>query len=295
MIKNNNIDMKRLTLKRLFTTAFALLFSVALFAQENTLLWKISGNGLTKDSYLFGTLHMACAEDFKMEDKVKEVAQKAEAIAFEIDMANPENMTKVQEFMKPNLEFFKDFDPAKKKVIDSIMTSYQIPPAIFDQVAPAAVISILSMRSFACSDFKTVKMMENEIRNLPAVNGKPIAELETVEFQFNLLNNLFSPEDFYNYLTIEGGLEASTKKLVQAYFSENLKEIENLTLKSGYLSEEEQAKFLDDRNHAWMEKMPNMMKEKAYLFAVGAGHLVGKNGMIELLKKQGYQLTPILD
>ncbi len=287
--------MKRLTLKRLFTTAFALLFSVALFAQENTLLWKISGNGLTKDSYLFGTLHMACAEDFKMEDKVKEVAQKAEAIAFEIDMANPENMTKVQEFMKPNLEFFKDFDPAKKKVIDSIMTSYQIPPAIFDQVAPAAVISILSMRSFACSDFKTVKMMENEIRNLPAVNGKPIAELETVEFQFNLLNNLFSPEDFYNYLTIDGGLEASTKKLVQAYFSENLKEIENLTLKSGYLSEEEQAKFLDERNHTWMEKMPNMMKEKAYLFAVGAGHLVGKNGMIELLKKQGYKLTPILD
>ncbi len=287
--------MKRLILKRLFTTAFALLFSVVLFAQENTLLWKISGNGLTKDSYLFGTLHMACAEDFKMEDKVKEVAQKAEAIAFEIDMANPENMTKVQEFMKPNLEFFKDFDPAKKKVIDSIMTSYQIPPAIFDQVAPAAVISILSMRSFACSDFKTVKMMENEIRNLSAVNGKPIAELETVEFQFNLLNNLFSPEDFYNYLTIEGGLEASTKKLVQAYFSENLKEIENLTMKSGYLSEEEQAKFLDDRNHAWKEKMPNMMKEKAYLFAVGAGHLVGKNGMIELLKKQGYKVTPILD
>ena len=287
--------MKRLTLKRLFTTAFALLFSVVLFAQENTLLWKISGNGLTKDSYLFGTLHIACAEDFKMEDKVKEVAQKAEAIAFEIDMTNPENMTKVQEFMKPNLEFFKDFDPAKKKVIDSIMTSYQIPPAIFDQVAPAAVISILSMRSFACSDFKTVKMMENEIRNLPAVNGKPIAELETVEFQFNLLNNLFSPEDFYNYLTIEGGLEASTKKLVQAYFSENLKEIENLTMKSGYLSEEEQAKFLDDRNHAWMEKMPTMMKEKAYLFAVGAGHLVGKNGMIELLKKQGYKVTPILD
>lgn len=282
-------------MKKLFLSALAIFFAVAVFAQDNSLLWKISGNGLSKDSYLFGTMHMACAEDFKMEDKVKTAAEKVEAVSFEIDLGKPENLAKVQELMKPDPDFFKGFDPEKKKVIDSIMASYQIPPAIFDQAAPAAVISLLSMRSFNCSDFKNIKVMENEIRALPSLQGKEIAELETPEFQFNLLNDLFKAEDFYNYLTSSDDQVATTKKLVTAYFSENMKDLEALITKSDFLSEENHARFLDDRNKAWVAKMPEMMKGKSYLFAVGAGHLIGKNGLIALLKKQGYKVTPILD
>ena len=280
-------------MKKLFSTGLALLISVALFAQENSLLWKVSGNGLKKDSYLFGTLHMACESDFKMMDKVKKASAIVESIYFEVDVSDPENVNKIKELTKPNPDFFKDFDPNKKKELDSILTSQQIPPAIFDMVSPATVLSLLSMKSFACEDPTKIKSMEMELKALPELKGKPIGALETIEFQFDLLNNLFTPDDFYTYLTSKDDPKELTKKMVQAYFSENLKDLETFFTASAGMSKEKLELMLDKRNTAWIEKMPALMKEKSGLYAVGAGHLVGKKGIIQLLKDKGYKVTPV--
>jgi uncharacterized protein YbaP (TraB family) len=51
--------------------------------------------------------------------------------------------------------------------------------------------------------------------------------------------------------------------------------------------------MLTVRNNNWVEIMPEMMKKQSNLFAVGTAHLVGENGVIELLRKQGYKITPV--
>ena len=53
--------------------------------------------------------------------------------------------------------------------------------------------------------------------------------------------------------------------------------------------------LLDDRNKNWVGQLKNILKEKNIFIAVGAGHLVGKNGLIELLKKEGYTVKPLLN
>src|SRR5690606_6450561 len=282
-------------MKRIIVIAVAVLCFTGLFAQENTLLWKISGNGLAKDSYLFGTLHMACAADFRMADKVKETVDKVERIAFEVDLSNPENMTLMQPYIAPNTAFFKDFDPDKKRFIDSVLVENQLPPTIFDQVSPAVVISLLSMKSFECKDMNDIKMMEKELQALENAKGKAIDELESITFQMELLNNLFTPEDLYTYLKASGEMVAFTKRMVKAYFDENVSELEDMMTNTAYLSPEKQELLLSARNQSWLEKMPDMMQTQSYLFAVGAGHLVGEKGVVQLLKDKGYTLTPILD
>ena len=51
--------------------------------------------------------------------------------------------------------------------------------------------------------------------------------------------------------------------------------------------------LLDNRNKAWIEKMPSIMKEIPTLFVVGAGHLPGTNGVLKLLKEKGYTVEPM--
>lgn len=280
-------------IKTIFLTFTALFFYVFASAQENSLLWKISGNGLGKDSYLFGTLHMACSEDFRIPEKVKTALGATDALAVEVDVTDPKNAALLQSKIAPKPHFFDSLWAEKKKAIDSALIANEIPPAIFDQVSPTVAISLLAIKGFDCPSMQDIKMMEHELKNLPEAKGKPIAELESATFQIDLLDSLFSAEDLYSYLTSSMDTKAVTKNLVKAYFSENLQEIEKITMNTAFLSGPKQEKLLDTRNQAWMQKMPSMMKEKSYVFAVGAAHLVGKNGVIQLLRDSGYTVTAV--
>jgi uncharacterized protein YbaP (TraB family) len=67
------------------------LLAMTAFAQkgnDNTLLWKISGNGLEKPTYLFGTIHMLCAEDAVLSDNMKKAISACDEVYFEVDLDN---------------------------------------------------------------------------------------------------------------------------------------------------------------------------------------------------------------
>ena len=281
-------------MKKLFLTAIALCMSVALFAQD-TFLWKVSGNGLTKDSYVFGTLHMACGQDFKIENKVNEALKTSDRIAFEIDAENPETLKAMQANMGPVPGFFDGLAPEKKKVIDSVLMTRNLNSAMLDKVGPAMLLSILSIQGFECVNPTDFKMMELELKKLEGAAGKPVDELETVEFQINMMNEFFKAEDLYNYVLQIDSVKSQTKHLVQAYFGQKPAALEEWLAKTSTMTPEKEAMMLTNRNKEWMTKMPDMMKNNSMFFAVGAAHLMGKNGILQLLKDKGYTLTPILN
>ena len=281
-------------MKKLFLTAIALCMSVALFAQD-TFLWKVSGNGLTKDSYVFGTLHMACGQDFKIENKVNEALKTSDRIAFEIDAENPETLKAMQANMGPVPGFFDGLAPEKKKVIDSVLMTRNLNSAMLDKVGPAMLLSILSIQGFECANPTDFKMMELELKKLEGAAGKPVDELETVEFQINMMNEFFKAEDLYNYVLQIDSVKSQTKHLVQAYFGQKPAALEEWLAKTSTMTPEKEAMMLTNRNKEWMTKMPDMMKNNSMFFAVGAAHLMGKNGILQMLKDKGYTLTPILN
>ena len=89
-----------------------------------------------------------------------------------------------------------------------------------------------------------------------------------------------------------------SKRLTDAYYSQDLLLIEALMIGDGvdsacdYTQEEKDA-IINERNKAWLRKMPGIMESGSTLFAVGAGHLAGSDGLIALLVDAGYDVEPV--
>ena len=281
-------------MKKLILSVAAVFMTIAVFAQDtNTFLWKISGNGLKKESYVLGTLHMACAPDFRIDDKIKEAIKGTDRITLEINANNPETVKALQANIGPIPGFFDGLDPKKKQLIDSVLTAKNLNPGFLDQVGPAVLISLLTMQAFECQDPAAMKSMELELLKLEEATGKPVDELETAEFQIKIMNEYFQAEDLYSYLKDIDEMKAETKKLVAAYFNNRPAELEDLMSKTSTMSPEKEEIMLIKRNNDWLTKMPEMMQNNAVFFAVGAAHLLGDHGVLKLLKDKGYTVTPV--
>jgi uncharacterized protein YbaP (TraB family) len=87
--------------------------------------------------------------------------------------------------------------------------------------------------------------------------------------------------------------EKIVKSLVDAYKSFNLASINDVVRQSENDFGNVESKVFDSRNENWAQKMPSIMSEKSTLFAVGAGHLIGDKGILNLLKKQGYKVKAV--
>lgn len=92
--------------------------------------------------------------------------------------------------------------------------------------------------------------------------------------------------DFYKELFAE---------MIQAYKDEDLQKLSCLVSDRRYMSEEAEKAMVINRNHNWVNKIPAMIKDKSVFFAIGAGHLPGKNGILQLLEKGGYIVNPLFN
>ena len=120
---------------------------------------------------------------------------------------------------------------------------------------------------------------------------KPVAGLETVKDQVALFESGISTKDILEMM--EASDETVTKKMVEIYKKQDLQEMYTLMTDDKLMSPETRKLMLDNRNMNWLKMMPSMMKKESVFFAVGAAHLPGKNGVIELLKKAGYTVKAV--
>lgn len=289
-LSQNLLSMKRLFLIQLF----AILTTVSVLAQENTLLWKISGNNLKTDSYLLGTIHILCPDDFVMLDKVAKTIDKVDQVVFEVDLFKPENQAFMQQkMMSPVPNFFRGLEQSQINMIDSVLAANQMSIKMFDMLHPSAVMSLLTLKSFNCPDPMNVKSVEQEVHKLAA--NKKIGDLETMDFQLDIMTKLATPNYFYEYLKLYDEGAALTNTMVQAYKEQNLSDLEKIFSDPKWMKPEIYDMMLTQRNVRWVEEIPAKIADTQTLIAVGAGHLLGDTGLIKLLRDKGYTVTPIFD
>ncbi len=257
------------------------------------MLWKISGNGLKQDSYLFGTIHMLCPDDFVIKQKNLDALNASKKVVFEVDLSKPENAKSLQAFMVSDPNFIKSFSEDDIKKMDSVLMAQQLSIKLLDYVSPVAVISLFSMKGFNCPDPLKMKSYEVELSALATSQGKAIGELETPDFQFNLLKDLITPKLFMESVFQLDEYPALTVKMVQAYKSENLEELTKLLQDPVWMTKEQKEKLLIGRNLNWSNLIPPMINEESCFIAVGAGHLAGDQGLITLLREKGFKMEAI--
>ncbi|MBS7256157.1 TraB/GumN family protein [Flavobacterium branchiicola] len=276
---------------------FTITFSITIQAQtessklENSLLWEVSGNGLSKPSYLYGTIHMICSGDYFLSEKTKKALDQANKLVLEINISDPKELTEMQQLAMGKEPLSKKLNAEQLSKLDAIlkksagMTVQQV-----DAFSLVTVMSLISMKTFGCNDLKFYEM---EFIEKAKNRNIEIAGLETVKSQFKSLEDAYSDSEIIDML--EDSDAEETKQLVAEYKLENLDTLYNSMTAENRMSAKSKKYMLDDRNSNWVKILPEMMKKESLFVAVGSAHLAGDSGIINLLRKAGYTVKPIMN
>ena len=264
---------------------------------DNALLFEISGNGLKKPSYIFGTFHILCPTDVMPMEKFTPFIDKSDQLIMEIDMDDPIEtgaMAKgaaildgrtIKDVMTPE-QYAKVDEMFKNTVGVSVENVKMLKPAIL------GVLVITSPKMLGCSPAS----YELSLVKLAGDKKKPIIGLETVEFQSKALETKPLEKQVDSLVEIAKDpqkAEDQLKKLIGTYKEQDIEKLHSLAVEEEKSDAGFSKNLLDDRNVAWIPKLENSIKTTPSFIAVGAGHLGGKNGVIQLLRAKGYKITPI--
>ena len=291
-------------MKRFSAILLVSIMTIASLAQKNntvnTLLWKISGNGLKKPSYLFGTIHMLCKDDAVLSDSLKNIIKNVNEVYFEVDLDNLIEMLGVMSKLKMRgdttlQDLLSEADYEKVKNYFEAKGS-MLPFSILEKYKPMLAASTLQQGSFAC---ETTAMMEQVIMEEAKQHKKSIKGLESMGYQASVLDSIpykLQAEQLVSYIdnAEKGGDEdKELTEMMKAYKNQDLQKLEEMLMKSDPSISNYTDILLYNRNRNWVNKLKDLLPGKALLIAVGAGHLPGKEGCINLLRKEGYKVTPV--
>lgn len=265
----------------------------------NTLLWKVSGNGLAKPSYIFGTMHMICANDIELSDSLKNAIQNADEVYLELDMDDMMQMMMAMTKMTmkgdtslSDLLSKEDYQKVKEYFDKN---SSLIPFTMMERYKPLLIQAMIMEKAASCDN---MIVMENLVMQEAKSSRKDVKGLETFEYQLGIFDKI--PYQLQAQQLVKLVDESKTDKnsdgemkiLTDAYRNQQLNKMDELTKADPSIGGFADI-LLYDRNVNWAKKLQDLMSKRSLVIAVGAGHLPGKKGVLNLLKQSGYKVEPV--
>lgn len=275
---------------------FLLLFSIAAYSQQHlvkTLLWRISGNGLQKPSYLFGTMHLTDKRLFNFTDSVYKAIEKTDGLAIEV---NPDEMAayiinkafdqlegkKLREMLDD--KDFKKYSPDLEKKFGK----------------PAGEITsndIVREKNKWMSDYlqkgEMPTFVDAYLYSLAKKQGKWIGGIEDMSDQAGLMDDIVDKSDIRYLLADDKTSGDNTlEKMITTYASQDIEAIESLT--NAGTSAEMKDRLLITRNIKMARRIDSLAAFRTMFFAIGAAHLPGDSGVIQLLQARGFMVEPVM-
>jgi uncharacterized protein len=264
--------------------------------KANTWLWQVSGNGLKTPSYLYGTMHAMCSNDFSMDDSLLAKLNASSQLVLEVvDADNPMNVFVLMQAMAMKGAHLNDlYTPEEYAEINKFFTD-SVGVGIDELAAFNPFFAILATMpvQMGCAD---IKSYEAELTQLARTAGKEVKELETIQFQANLFDTIPYGIQAKELLRLVREWNSEKQLLAEMTSIYKNKEVDKALVLAhasfGALTQYWDV-FLKNRNENWVPKIEAMAAVNSSLFAVGAAHLVGDYGLIALLRKKGYTVTPV--
>lgn len=265
--------------------------------KENSLLWEISGKGLTSPSYLYGTMHIVCASDAKMSEGLKKAIQHSKQVFFEVDMDNMDEMMGVLKFARMNNGLkISDLVSAEDYIrLEEYFSKHRsiLPFSMMSRFKPYFITAIISEGMMDCEEKSSIEqLIMKEARD----NDKDVLGLETIEFQASVFDSIpyeKQAQDLVMYVDSIEKFRQVTLDMVDLYRKQHIHQMDSLMEKSDPGMIQYMDLLLYDRNKRWAMQMNEHMFSMPTLFAVGAGHLGGEKGLINLLRKEGFTVKPL--
>jgi uncharacterized protein YbaP (TraB family) len=283
-------------------TLVFLAFLAGTLSANAQILWKVSGNGLQKPSYILGTHHAASKDICDNLSGFNDAYASIEQVYGEVDTKEM-NSAATQIKMMPHMKMPKGqtlsslyTEEQLKKIDDYITPLLGMGVNAFDKIKPAVLSASIQLTIIMkiYPEFDASKGIDSQMQTMARKDKKAAQGLETVEFQVDLLYNSPLEEQAADLLEIvEQGQEAEEMiiDLTNRYLKQDLAGLWELMQQDS--EPEELEKLVYGRNRNWVSQMKDIMPQTPTMFVVGAGHLPGEQGLIKLLEQEGYELEPV--
>lgn len=294
MISDNNNGHKRwIAVCILILPAFC---SYAQTVGDNSLFWKVTGKNLKDPSYLFGTFHLMGSEYVDSLTVVMDAFGKAKTLAGEMVLDESLSMRLMQEaIMRDTTLHDLLTDDVYESTASWLKELTGMDLGMLNKFNPSMIQMLITAMAQQKIGGKATTPMDLYFQNL-AKADKKVEGLETFEDQINVLFRNTSYRAQANHLaefvSKRDSSEYMILKMNKMYRDQDLEGLMDMFFKSNYSTAEGDA-LLDSRNKKWMERLPELFAEQSTFVAVGALHLPGKNGLVSLLRGQGYTVEPL--
>jgi uncharacterized protein YbaP (TraB family) len=268
---------------------------------QKSLAWKISGNGLEKPSYLYGTMHTQDKRVFDFQEGVLEAHKASDVYVMEVNMDLADQFaimgmmmmdgdTTLESLLTP-----AQYDSVAQFFEDSVGQSL----ALFNSMMPILTAQTIEFMNLGHEEKLALDL---HFADLATAQGKEVIGLETAEEQVQALKAI-SYQDQADALyelvrdKYDGVEDNMLEDLVDLYVQGDLEGMLALTAEESMSSEEAQLEFENSlilkRNRVMTQRMEKIIKEQSAFVAVGAAHLGGENGIITMLRILGYTVEPL--
>lgn len=269
---------------------------------EKSLVWQVSGNGLKKASYVYGTIHLIPKNEFEFPPAAREALDNVQRVTFEIDMKEMTNLRTQMSLMTkafmPGGKTLKDLLPADDYAfVKGKMNEKGLSGGLFERLKPMFLSTLFSTDDEGgLTGNSRMTSVEMELYRMARNRKLESAGLETASYQMAIFDSI--PYEAQAKMLVESLRSADSSengedelsKMLKMYREQDINGMQAMIgdPQSGMGGYEDI--LLKNRNHNWIPVMGRMMNERPTLFAVGAGHLGGASGVLALLRKEGYRV-----
>ncbi|HTJ12749.1 MAG TPA: TraB/GumN family protein [Dinghuibacter sp.] len=258
---------------------------------QHTLLWRVQGKSLQKPCYLFGTMHLAIKRAFYFPDSLYIALENADGFAMEV---HPDSLT--------GMIFRHAVEQSQQKMLKDVLSKAEMAKlnARVQKELGINADKLTAKDAFILKEKLSIPQrreddmpafMDAYLYSIARDRDKRIAGLERPEDQEALLSEMEGSFDPHT-LTDDGGHDKKfTDNLIDVYCQANLPLVDSIM---EFGSDSSELVSLFKRNRVMQRSMDSLFKTGTYFVAVGAAHLGGDSGLISLLRREGYLVSPVL-
>lgn len=259
------------------------------------MLWRIQGPGLQRPSYLLGTVHSKDARAYRNIAPVLAAIDSCDVVAGELRMGSDSALKQMGNlsglFLPPGTDLDDLLSPKQVKQVKAAMKETLGPMAgLFVRMKPFYLAAMLQEMQ---QPKDSAHVLDDYLQRVALARGKAIMGIETVNEQMDAVTDVpLKDQARMLYATVQGS-KNEWDKLMNAYAAQDLDRLMRMTEDKDNASQAVQGRLVRDRNGVMATRMDSLMRDgRTFLFAVGAGHLAGKAGVIAQLRSLGYAVEP---
>ena len=264
---------------------------------ENSIFWEVSGNGLSSPSYIYGTVKFISTKDYFLSKNVKNKLKASKVFATEtlLDHHSLHELNKAAHL--PHHQSVKDilsadqFGKLKKIFSERLKVSNLKFDMVYSQFKPVVLSTTMTRLSLG----KNVRYYELELSKFANKNGLITLGLETASREIKAIESYDQESQIEALSHTIANFDkqiADYNAMIKAYKLGDLHKTLDYTLHPSEANEEFRVNFFDKRNAEWIPHIEKIMKQSGAFFAIGAAHLADENGIVNLLRKNGYTVKP---